>query len=144
MSSSRCSYVSYLKFFRTQIQVFLKEYFSIVQSALLTIKSNVNAKRERFSCKLQSASDKIVGSIGLFLSGKYIVQCKDWQGNIGVKIIRELYGVVEAEDANKGILIASSQFTKSAIQFAQNKRLELIDGEQLDELIKRSAAKVAE
>ena len=49
--------------------------------------------------------------------------------------VRELYGVVVSEEANKGILITSSQFTQSAIEFAKEKRIELIDGEQLDKLI---------
>jgi restriction system protein len=68
------------------------------------------------------------------LSGKYIIQCKDWQGNVGVKPVRELYGVIVSEDANKGILIVSSEFSQSAVEFARGKRLELIDGEQLNKL----------
>jgi HJR/Mrr/RecB family endonuclease len=70
-------------------------------------------------------------------SGKYIVQCKDWKSNVGVTVVRELYGVVNAESANKGILLASSGFTKAAMEFARGKRLELIDGEQLDSLMNR-------
>ena len=69
------------------------------------------------------------------LSGRYVIQCKDWQGSVGVKLLRELFGVVVSEDANKGILITSSEFTRSAIEFAKGKRLELIDGRQLDEMI---------
>ena len=70
------------------------------------------------------------------LAGKYVIQCKDWKSNIGVAVVRELYGVVNAEGANKGILITSSTFTKGAEEFAQGKPLELIDGEQLERLIK--------
>lgn len=71
------------------------------------------------------------------LAGKYIIQCKDWKSNVGVAVVRELYGVVNAEGANKGILITSSTFTKGAEEFAQEKPLELIDGEQLERLIKQ-------
>lgn len=70
------------------------------------------------------------------LAGKYIIQCKDWKSKVGVAFVRELYGVVSAENANKGILITSSTFTKGAEEFAQGKPLELIDGEQLERLIK--------
>ena len=70
------------------------------------------------------------------LAGKYIIQCKDWKSNVGVTVVRELYGVVNAEGANKGILITSSAFTKGAEEFARGKTLELIDGEQLEHLIR--------
>lgn len=69
------------------------------------------------------------------LAGKYIIQCKDWKSKVGVTVVRELYGVVSAENVNKGILITSSMFTKGAEEFAQGKPLELIDGEQLERLI---------
>ena len=71
------------------------------------------------------------------LSGKYIIQCKRYAGSVGEPIIRDLYGVVTSERANKGILLTTGYFTKSAISFAQDKPLELIDGLQLKELINR-------
>lgn len=71
------------------------------------------------------------------LSGKYIIQCKRYSGSVGEPIIRDLYGVVTSERANKGILMTTGYFTKSAIAFAEGKPIELIDGEQLDVLLKR-------
>ena len=69
------------------------------------------------------------------LKGKYIVQCKRYIGGVGEPIVRDLYGVVMAERANKGILITTGYFTLSAAKFAADKNLELIDGEQLNELL---------
>ena len=69
------------------------------------------------------------------LSGKYIIQCKRYAGSVGEPIIRDLYGVVTSERANKGILITTGHFTKSAISFAENKPIELMDGAQLKKLI---------
>ena len=69
------------------------------------------------------------------LSGKYIIQCKRYAGSVGEPIIRDLYGVVTSERANKGILITTGHFTKAAASFAENKPIELIDGKQLKELI---------
>lgn len=66
--------------------------------------------------------------------GKYIVQCKNWKKPVGEPIVRDLYGVVASDNAVKGILISSSGFTESADNFAKDKRLELIDGDQLDYL----------
>ncbi len=71
------------------------------------------------------------------LSGKYIIQCKRYAGSVGEPIIRDLYGVVTSERANKGILITTGHFTKSAISFAENKPIELIDGAQLKILIEQ-------
>lgn len=70
-----------------------------------------------------------------FLSGKYIIQCKRYSGGVGEPIIRDLYGVVMAERANKGILITTGYFSMSAIRFASDKNIELIDGERLSELL---------
>lgn len=68
------------------------------------------------------------------LSGKYIIQCKRYAGSVGKPIIRDLYGVVTAERVNKGILMTTGHFSKSAIMFANDKPLELIDGNALKNL----------
>ena len=70
-----------------------------------------------------------------FFDGKYIIQCKRYAGGVGEPIIRDLYGVVMAEHANKGILMTTGYFSMSAINFSHNKNLELIDGEKLAELL---------
>lgn len=69
------------------------------------------------------------------LSGKYIIQCKRYSGSVGEPIIRDLYGVVMSERANKGILMTTGYFTKSAVAFAEGKPIELIDGEKLRVLL---------
>jgi Restriction endonuclease len=69
------------------------------------------------------------------LKGTYIVQCKNWKNPVGEPPLRDLYGVVASENANKGILITSSTFTEAAQNFARGKNIELIDGDQLQQLI---------
>lgn len=51
--------------------------------------------------------------------------------------MRDLYGVVLSENANKGIIITNSSFSKKAIEFADGKNLELIDGSTLTELLEQ-------
>lgn len=60
--------------------------------------------------------------------GKYIVQCKNYSGLVGQPELRDLYGVVMSENANKGILITPSDFSEQAYAFASGKQLELING----------------
>lgn len=68
-------------------------------------------------------------------SERVIVQCKHWRNRlVPVQLVRELLGVVTAEGADRGILVATSGFTRDALSFAEGKPLELIDGEALAEL----------
>ena len=61
-----------------------------------------------------------------------VVQCKAWNTyKVGVKPIRELYGVMHAEKATLGIFITSGEFTKEAIKFSKDKNLVLYTGELL-------------
>ncbi len=79
------------------------------------------------------------GGIDLVISkhGKrYLVQCKQWRSQkVGVKVVREMFGLVAAEQAAGGIVITSGQFTREAANFAKGKSLELVDGDQLVSLI---------
>ena len=81
--------------------------------------------------------DIVAYSVSPIFSGKYVVQCKDWAGSVGEGVVRDLYGVVMAEAANKGILVTTGTVSKSAQKFADVKPLELIDGEQLSKLLSK-------
>lgn len=73
------------------------------------------------------------------VSGKYVIQCKRYKtgNNIGEPTIRELYGIMHAENANKGILITTSDFSKQAVAFAKDKAIELINGNDLLSLLNK-------
>jgi restriction system protein len=65
-----------------------------------------------------------------------LVQCKQWKSaNVGVNIVRELFGVMTAKHATSDILITSGIFTQEAKNFAADKPIELVDGTQLLQLI---------
>lgn len=66
-----------------------------------------------------------------------IVQCKAWNTyKVGIKPIRELFGVMAAEHRTTGIFMTSGEFTSEAEDFAKDK-IELIWGEKFVHLIKR-------
>ncbi len=79
--------------------------------------------------------DVLATSYEPIFKGKYVIQCKRYTHKVGESIVRDLYGVVHSRNANKGILITNSTFTKKAIDFARNKQLELVDGEKLRSLL---------
>lgn len=68
-------------------------------------------------------------------AGKYIIQCKNWTGSVGQPEVRDLYGVVMDQRANKGILITPSDYTQQAYDFAKGKNIELINGFVLRDLL---------
>ncbi|MDD2467993.1 MAG: DUF2034 domain-containing protein [Desulfobulbus sp.] len=79
------------------------------------------------------------GGVDLWLrkaGNRYLVQCKQWKTQkIGVKVVREMYGLVTAHQAAGAIIITSGLFTQEAKAFAQNKPLDLIKGQQLAAMI---------
>lgn len=79
------------------------------------------------------------GGIDLVLTKanqKTIVQCKRWKNvQVGVSPIRELYGVMVADKASACIFVSSGNYTQEAQSFANNKPIELINGETLYKLI---------
>ncbi len=82
------------------------------------------------------------GGIDLILSKdgeKVLVQCKQWKTyKVGVTVIRELYGVMAAEGATGGIVVTSGEYTQEAKSFAEGKKIDLIDGSGLRDMIKRT------
>ena len=61
-----------------------------------------------------------------------LVQCKHWRTrSVGVRIARELFGLVKAQGAANGVLITSGTFTPEALDFAKQTDLDLVDGEGL-------------
>lgn len=95
----------------------------------------MNFDVEHTSLSGDGGIDLIAYSNQLLFKGKYIVQCKRYSGSVGEPAIRDLYGVVLSENANKGILITNSKFTKQAATFAEGKNIELIDGTLLCKLL---------
>jgi restriction system protein len=66
----------------------------------------------------------------------YLVQCKHWKTyRVGVKIVREMLGLVTAHRATGAIVVTSGVFTKEAVAFAANQAVDLVDGDDLVQLI---------
>jgi len=79
------------------------------------------------------------GGIDLVLNkdgNTYLVQCKQWRSmKIGVKVVREMFGVMAARHASGAIIITSGIFTQEAKSFAVGNPVDLVEGRQLAELV---------
>lgn len=70
---------------------------------------------------------------------KFLVQCKQWKAfNVGVTVVRELYGVMAAQGAAGGFVVTSGRFTQEAKAFAQGRNIEVVTGAALMDLLRRS------
>ena len=73
--------------------------------------------------------------------GKIVIQAKRYTNVVNVSAVRDLYGTVMNEGANKGILITTSHFGADAYKFSKDKPLTLIDGGQLLALLQKHGYK---
>ncbi|MBL7487002.1 restriction endonuclease [Frankia sp. AgB1.9] len=64
-------------------------------------------------------------------SGLIVISVKRYRRTVGAHYVRELAGTVADRDAIKGILVTTSGFGPSSVEFAAKNRLELVDGERL-------------
>ncbi|MBI4002862.1 MAG: restriction endonuclease [Nitrospira defluvii] len=62
------------------------------------------------------------------LGGKVVIQAKRYRHTVGVSAVRDLYGTMMNEGANKGILVTTSGYGPDAFDFARDKPIELIEG----------------
>ncbi|WP_197280861.1 restriction endonuclease [Bosea vaviloviae] len=62
------------------------------------------------------------------LGGKVVIQAKRYRHTVGVSAVRDLFGTMMNEGANKGILVTTSGYGPDAFNFAKDKPIELIDG----------------
>jgi restriction system protein len=63
--------------------------------------------------------------------GKVVIQAKRYKNTVGVSSVRDLFGTVQNEGANRGILVTTSGYGRASHDFAKGKPLELIDGQGL-------------
>lgn len=84
------------------------------------------------------------GGVDLILKmgrDRYFVQCKHWKARkVGVAIVRELYGVMHAENVVGGFVVASGDFTADAKAFAQGRSIDLVDGREILKTFRRPCA----
>jgi restriction system protein len=69
--------------------------------------------------------------------GKIVIQAKRYTHTVGVSAVRDLYGTVHNEGANKGILVTTADYGPDAYEFAKGKPLTLLSGSELLYLLQK-------
>lgn len=95
-------------------------------------------RRQGYSVKENSSAGPD-GGIDLTIrrdGNVYLVQCKQWRSSkVGVKVVREMLGLVTAHRVQGTIIVTSGMFTQEANAFASGKPIDLVEGHQLVDLI---------
>ncbi|MFZ0744515.1 MAG: restriction endonuclease [Terracidiphilus sp.] len=73
--------------------------------------------------------------------GKYVLQAKRYTKPVDVAAVRDLFGTVMNEGANRGILITTSSYGPDSYAFAKDKPISLVDGSNLLVMLRRHGKK---
>jgi restriction system protein len=80
------------------------------------------------------------GGIDLILrkdGRRVLVQCKHWrQTQVGAKVVREMYGLLAHHGADEVKIVCTGTYTRDAANFAQDKPIKLISGEELLRMVR--------
>lgn len=107
--------------------------------------SNLFGKMGLDSKQTRSSRDGGVDAVAFdkrpIVGGKVVIQAKRYKNPVGVSAVRDLYGTMMNEGANKGILVTTSGYGPDAYDFANDKPIELIDGSGLLYLLDQNGYK---
>jgi restriction system protein len=69
--------------------------------------------------------------------GKYVIQAKRYTNVVGVSAVRDLYGTLMNEGAVKGILVTTANYGADSYEFAKDKPITLINGNNLLHMLQK-------
>ena len=108
------------------------EEFEHLVRELFDLEFNVNGGEVKIT---QASRDGGVDAVAFdpdpIRGGKIVIQAKRYTNTVGVSAVRDLYGTVINEGANKGILITTSDYGADSYNFAKGKPLTLLNGGHL-------------
>jgi HJR/Mrr/RecB family endonuclease len=118
-----------------QIEDFLKLSPSDFEAMIIELYVRAGHKAKRTGATGDHGVDIVVEAKN---GEKWVVQCKRWKGSVGEPIVRDFYGVVQHEKADKGILFSTGRYTAPAQEWAKGKPITLYDGNKLVDIWSRS------
>ncbi len=97
------------------------EQLLLVSFRALGYKGNLTAEKADYGADLVLNKDSI----------KYVVQAKRWKQDVGIEAVQQIVGAIRHYDADKGMVITNSHFTKNAKKLAASNNIELWDRRKL-------------
>ena len=82
------------------------------------------------------SNDQGADLIATKFGGRVAIQAKHYNGKVGNKAIQEVSAASKHYKTDKGMVITTGRFTKSAIELAESNNVEIVDGDKLNKLIK--------
>jgi restriction system protein len=73
--------------------------------------------------------------------GKIVIQAKRYTNTVGLSAVRDLYGTVINEGANRGILVSTADYGADAYDFVKGKPITLLNGSNLLSLLEKHGHK---
>ncbi len=72
--------------------------------------------------------------------GQRVVLCKQQQGNLGEKVVRDFYYAMQRQGAGEGAVITTGSFTVQAREWAKDKPIRLYNGREFLKVWRRAEA----
>ncbi|NEU96033.1 restriction endonuclease [Bradyrhizobium uaiense] len=114
-----------------------QDFEHLIRELLAKEYADKNAEVKITRASRDRGVDAVIFNSDPLHGGKFVVQAKRYSNTVDVAAVRELYGTVLNEGANRGILVTTSHFGRDAYEWAANKPLTLIDGRNLLALLSK-------
>ena len=114
-----------------------QDFEHLIRELLAKEYADKNAEVKITRASRDRGVDAVIFNSDPLHGGKFVVQAKRYSNTVDVAAVRELYGTVLNEGANRGILVTTSHFGRDAHEWAANKPLTLIDGPNLLALLSK-------
>ncbi len=118
-----------------------QDFEHLIRELLAKEYADKNAEVKITRASRDRGVDAVVFNSDPLHGGKFVVQAKRYSNTVDVAAVRELYGTVLSEGANRGILVTTSRYGRDAYEWAANKPLTLVDGSNLLALLSKHGYK---
>lgn len=103
------------------------------ESFLKTVFEKMNYTVQQTKLSGDQGADLVISKFGEII----VVQAKRWGGAVGNSAIQEVVAAIKHYGAHKGMVVANTQFTNSAVELAKSNQITLIDREELKKWIQQ-------
>ncbi|EES50371.1 restriction endonuclease [Clostridium botulinum] len=105
-----------------------EDFEHLVRELFEKIFSGENCEVKVTQASRDCGVDAIAFDPDVIRGGRFVIQAKRYNNIVPTSAVRDLYGTMMAEGANKGILVTTSYFGKDSMEFAKEKPITLMGG----------------